>query len=312
VRPGATLVVLTAVAVSALGTEGAGVAVARSRRPSAAVARSRRPSAAVARDAVASADPFTTPALKRYLAGRAGDITAAAYDIDTGLTFLYRPGVREQTASIIKVDILATLLHQRQGRGGLGGADSAVAQGMIEASDNDDATDLWDDEGGAPAVAGFDARAGMSQTTPNLAWGLTTTTPRDQLRLLRLIMLPGQLLDTRSRDYEYELMRHVIPSERWGISGGVAATAQVALKNGWLPLETDDWQVNSIGKVAGSGRDYLLAVMTDREPSEAYGIATIEHISAAVWRALRTQTGDELIPPAPTAPAAITYSSGNG
>jgi beta-lactamase class A len=270
VRRAAKLLALTALVGSALGAVGAGSVVA-STRPSA-----RR----------SSADPFTSPALRRYLAARAGDITAAVYDIATGRTYLYRPGVREQTASIVKVDILATLLHEKQARGGLSGAEEATAQGMIEASDNDDATDLWNADGGAPAVHAFDEKAGMSQTTPNVAWGMTTTTPLDQLKLLRLVMLPNHLLTTPSRIYEYELMRNVIPSEDWGVSGGVGAGAAVALKNGWLPLP-GGWQVNSIGQIVGSGRRYLLAVMTNRDPTEDYGIATIEHISGSVWGAFR-------------------------
>jgi beta-lactamase class A len=268
----AALLAVTALAVAALGVEGLGVATGRGRHP----ARGRH----------ASANPFASPGLRHYLSGRAGNITAAVYDIDTGRTYLYRPGVREQTASIVKVDILATLLHETQTRGGLSGGDAAVAQGMIEASDNDDATDLWNDEGGAAAVHHFDEEAGMRQTSPSLSWGLTTTTPLDQLKLLRIVMLPNRLLRTSSRVYEYELMRHVIPSEDWGVSAGVGANAKVALKNGWLPLP-GGWQVNSIGQIVGSGRRYLLAVMTDEDPSEDYGIATIERISATVWVTFR-------------------------
>ncbi len=238
----------------------------------------------------AATNPFTTAALRNYLRHRAGNITAAVYDVTSRTTYLYRPGVREQTASIVKADILATLLHQTQGRGGLSDEQSDIAQGMIEASDNDDATDLWDEEGGAPAVHAFDEEADMNQTTPNAAWGLTTTTPRDQLKLLRLVMLPNHLLDLASREYEYELMRNVIPFDHWGVSGGLGPTAVVALKNGWLPLEGGDWQVNSIGQVVGSGRHYLIAVMTNGDPTEDFGIATIERISAAAWQALRAQS----------------------
>ena len=274
-RRRAKLIVMTALAAAALGGECAGVAAAH--------ARSR------------SASPFAIPALRGYLAARAGHITAAAYDINTGRTYLYRPGVREQTASIVKVDILATLLHERQRSGGLSGTEQGIAQGMIEESDNDDATDLWNAEGGAGAVQAFDDEAGMTQTSANVAWGLTTTTPRDQLRLLRLVMLPNRLLTASSRGYEYELMRQVIPSEDWGVSAGVGPGARVALKNGWLPLP-GGWQVNSIGQITGSGRRYLLAVMTDGDPSEGYGIDTIERISAAAWQALRPQTLDRLIP----------------
>ncbi|HWF49632.1 MAG TPA: serine hydrolase [Solirubrobacteraceae bacterium] len=271
----ARVLMVTALAVSTPMIEGAGVSAARTRHD--------------------AANPFTSR-LREHLEGRSGNITAAAYDINTRRTYLYRPGVREETASIVKADILATLLHEKQHHGGLSSAEIGIAQGMIEASDNGDATALWNEEGGGPAVAAFDARVGMTETTPNLAWGLTTTTPRDQLKLLRLIMLPNRVLLTSSRVFEYELMRNVISSERWGVSGGVPFGAVVALKNGWLPFGAG-WHVNSIGRITGFGRRYLLAVMTDSDPTEGYGIDTIEHISAAVWHALKLQTLDRFIPP---------------
>ncbi len=46
---------------------------------------------------------------------RTDNLTAAVYDNVTGTTSLYRPGVAEDTASIMKVDILATLLAQAPG-----------------------------------------------------------------------------------------------------------------------------------------------------------------------------------------------------
>ncbi len=237
-----------------------------------------------------SRDPFDSPSLRTYLAHRSGDVSAAAYDVDTGATYLYRPQVREQTASIVKVDILATLLHQAQRRGrGLTAAEKALAQPMIEMSDNGDASALWNQEGGANAVSAFDREVGMDETTPNAAgyWGLTWTTASDQLALLRRVMLPNRLLDLGSRKYEYELMRHVVASQDWGVSAGLAQRAAVALKNGWLPLPSGDWQVNSIGSIVGSGRKYLIAVLTRKDPTEDYGISTIEQISAATWQALR-------------------------
>jgi beta-lactamase class A len=235
------------------------------------------------------ANPFASSPLRDYLAHRAGNVTAAVYDVNTGTTYLYRPHVREHTASIVKVDILATLLHQAQVRGaGLSPAQQALAVPMIEQSDNGAAEALWEQAGRAAAVRAFDQGAGIDDTTPNVAgyWGLTWTTARDQVDLLRDVMLPNQLLNLAARRYEYELMRHVIPGQRWGISAGVGGGAMVAIKNGWLPLTPTDWQVNSIGSVAGSGRRYLLAVLTKENPTEDYGIATIEHIAAAAWQTL--------------------------
>jgi hypothetical protein len=228
-------------------------------------------------------DPFTQTGLRSWLAKRPGDITAALRDLHTGRTMVYRPGHAEHTASIVKVDILATLLHERQAQGPLDGETKEIAAGMIENSDADDATDLWNDEGGASAVQDFDDAVGLHDTTASVHWGLMTTTPSDQLTLLHTALFANPLLTPSSRAYIAGLMRHISSFDSWGVTAGPdAAHAQVAFKNGWLPYD-GSWQVNSIGDVRGSGRHYLIAVMTDGSATEGEGIGTIEHISRAVW-----------------------------
>ena len=232
---------------------------------------------------------FTEPSVAAFLAANgAEDVTAAVYDDVTGRTSLYRPGTEEETASIMKVDILATLLEQDQADGqAFTAAEQALAQSMIGESDNDDAQDLWDDEGGATAVQQFDATAGLTQTDPDAAgyWGLSTTTAADQVQLLRTVAYPNDVLTPASQSYELGLMSHVEADQAWGVSAGPGANATVALKNGWLPLDAGGWQVNSIGYVNGDGRDYVIAVLTDGA-TEANGIATIQGLSGLLWQEL--------------------------
>jgi len=233
--------------------------------------------------------PFASAAMRRFLASRRGNITAAVDDLTTGQEFVYRPGVREETASIIKAAILATLLHrtQRDDRS-LTASERATARGMIEASDNNDATRLWNEDGGGAGVGAFLRAAGLTQTTfagPGL-WGLTHTTPVDQIRLLRTIVLPNRLLRATAQAYELGLMAHVIPMDYWGVSGGIPRGVPVALKNGWLPQPGIAWQINSIGEIRGRGEHYVIAVMTNGNPSEGYGISTIAGISRIIWREL--------------------------
>ena len=240
----------------------------------------------------AAVDPLATPAIRSYIGSRAGDITVAVENLRSGRTYVYNSGAREQTASIMKVDILETLLRQAiDANTPLSAQQAGLVQGMIENSNNDDAQDLWDAEGGAGAVAAYNARAGMTQTVPNAAgyWGLSTTSAADQIALLRQLVDQHGLLNTASKRYQLGLMENVESDQAWGVSGGVPAGVSVALKNGWLPVSSG-WQVNSIGRVRGDGRWYLIAVLTNGDGSEAYGITTIQGISSDVWNSLAARS----------------------
>ena len=233
---------------------------------------------------------FATAAIGGYLQTQDSDINAAVYNLDTGQLSLYRPGAIEYTASIVKVDILATLLHQSEQQGtGLSDEEQDLATTMIENSDDDAATDLWDDIGQQTGLASFDSLIPLPDTVPGADgyWGETTTTGADQVDLLRELVQPSSLLEQSAQSYELGLMENVESDQAWGVSAGAPAGVTVALKNGWLPLEDNgDWQVNSIGWVDGEGRDYLIAVLTKNNETEASGIAAIEGLSQLVWNTL--------------------------
>ena len=242
-------------------------------------------------------DPFGAAAAS-YLSGRAGTVLAAVYDLRTGRSWHLGQGPPQAEASIVKLDVLETLLAERaQGDGtGLSASDRTLAGQMIEDSDNDAATSLWYAVGGAARIRSFNARAGLTHTAPSSCvvcpgfawpgWGLTTTTPDDQIALLRQLVTPSSVLPRAAREYALSLMQDVTPSQRWGVSGGVPAQVTVALKNGWLPLHGtgSDWQINSVGWISGGGRNYLMAVLSTGNPSEQYGIDTIDELAATVWQ----------------------------
>jgi beta-lactamase class A len=232
-------------------------------------------------------NPFTSSAVRAFLSTRGGEVTAALYDVRSRQLFTLNPGVHEDEASIAKVDIVATLLHEAGAPLEAPDADDATA--AIEDSDNDAAQDLWQAAGGDPAIAAFNRAAGLTHTLldPQGVWGHDETTAADQVRLLETLTTPNPLLPTSARRYELALMRNVSSAQAWGVSAGVLAPATVALKNGWLtPDNETGWQVNSIGVVRGRYRDYLLAVLTSGAPDMTYGVETIEGISRRVWRYL--------------------------
>ena len=243
----------------------------------------------------AAASPFTSRRLRGYLAGRAGHVTAALYDARTKKTWLLHPRSAQYTASIVKVEIMGAALHEAEAAGrDLPPAEAALMPSMIENSDNDSATTLLQDVGGPSAIARFDRSAGMNDTIPSKlalipgtslpGWGLTTTTALDEVTLVSDFAYPSSVLSDAARRYGLSLMEHVEAGQDWGVSGGVPAGTTVALKNGWLPVGSSGWQVNSIGWISGHGRNYVLAVLTDGSPTEAYGIDTVETIARDVYR----------------------------
>jgi hypothetical protein len=228
--------------------------------------------------------------LSSYVAKRHGAIAVAVWDGVAKDLMVVHPKLRGRTASIVKVDILETLLHKTGGH--LSEEQRETATSMIENSDNDSATDLWDQDGAAPGVHAYNDDLGLKQTTPNVDWGLTTTSAADQVTLVRELLHTSTLLTSWSRHFQRTLMRHVEADQQWGISAGPPKTAVVGIKNGWLPVTEDNnkWAVNSVGWVNGGGKHYVIAVLTQHEPSMGYGIDTIEHISRTVWKHMTVST----------------------
>ncbi len=221
-----------------------------------------------------------------YVATRADNVTVAVQDLTTNQIYQFRPGVVENTASTLKVDILATLLGQAQAAGrSLTPDEQSLAVPMIEESLDSAADALWTRLGPA-AVGAFERAAGMTATVPATdgIWGSTTTTALDRLAMIRTVVEPNSLLTDASRAYVLSLMENVTPSQDWGATGGVPPGVTVALKNGFAVL--DGWQINTTGWVNGAGRDYLIAVLTNGNASEQYGIDTVNGVSALVWRVL--------------------------
>ncbi|MEU8033103.1 serine hydrolase [Streptomyces sp. NPDC049099] len=215
-------------------------------------------------------------------------VTAAVLDLDgAGRTpVVHGKDTAYDTASIVKVDILAALLLQAQDAGRRLTADErGRAEPMIERSDNTAANALWRQIGQAPGLAAANKRLGLTSTTggPGARWGLTRTTASDQIRLLRAVFdgTPAKAgsggLTTESRAYIRTLMGHVVPEQTWGVSAAGGSGSPRALKNGWLQRNTSGlWDVNSVGQVTVKGHRCLVAVLSNGSASMRDGISLVE------------------------------------
>ncbi|MFE3659932.1 serine hydrolase [Streptomyces sp. NPDC059165] len=216
-------------------------------------------------------------------ASGAGHAAVAIADLTTGRSATAGDGHAFATASIVKVGILAALLLTAQDADRtLTDQERQWAAMMIQVSDNAAATALWDAIGGADGLAQANRRLGLSETTPGSdgLWGLTQTTAADQLRLLRAVFTDNSPLSKASRDYMQQLMDGIAAEQGWGISAAADDSASTRLKNGWLSRsETGLWVINSIGTTERDGNRFLVAVLSDDQPSQAAGISLVETIA---------------------------------
>jgi hypothetical protein len=223
------------------------------------------------------------------LRGRPGYQAVSVYDAVTQVSCYVNSSQHFSSASIVKTIILATLLrwHQQTGTP-LSATEKKEATLMITQSDNDAATYLWD-EVGMDRLQDFLDAAKMNETElgQDGYWGLTQVTAHDEMVLLELLDEPNPVLDSASRGYALGLMSQVISAQRWGTPYGAPDDVTVHVKNGWLadPL----WHVNSLGVFTGkdgTDKNYLIAVLTDGNPTEQDGIDTIQNVAKVVHRDL--------------------------
>lgn len=224
--------------------------------------------------------------LAAYLAGRPGSVTVSAQGLG-GPRMVYTKGeATNVTASIVKVQVMATVMRRAQERGrGLTEWEKSKIVPMIRVSDNAATSALWSYVGGGREVARVDRLMGLTATSVSStgSWGLTVTTAPDNVTLMNRFAYANTVISNRNRAYGLSLMDSITPSQDWGVSAGPPA-GTVQLKNGWLP-RTDGWHVNSIGFSSSGPTPYSIAILThSTSGSMDTQVDTIEGASRIIWR----------------------------
>ncbi|MER6568199.1 serine hydrolase [Streptomyces sp. NPDC001093] len=233
------------------------------------------------------------------LATRKGTVAIGLYDRSTSTTCTLRATSSYDSASTVKVTVLATLLWDaKQHNRYLTDREISLTKAMITKSDNDATTALWK-QLGLTRIKGFLAAAGMTNTVPgaNGYWGLTQENVTDEQKLLKLVTARNSVLSDNSRAYILKLMGEVISAQRWGTPAGAPSTVSVHVKNGWLQRATHGWRVHSLGTFDGAGHDYMISVLTQDNSTMDYGVTTIQNVAKAIHKDL-----------VPTTPGTAVYT----
>jgi hypothetical protein len=198
-----------------------------------------------------------------------------------------------ETASVIKVVVMTCVMARAEGQGRLVNEwELSLMWPMITYSDNDATDVLWSDLGGGPGVASCLDALGVSGITPYQGpyWGTSTASAGGMASLVARLTF-GEIVNPVHRAVALALMTSVVPEQRWGIPAGADDSGQeiVGVKDGWYP-DDDGWRVNSVGFITPlqpGAEPYAIAVMTNYQSTQEYGIETIEGLALPVYQALR-------------------------
>jgi hypothetical protein len=236
----------------------------------------------------AAANRVLAAALAPVLANHAGSIAVGIIDCASGTGAVYGGRRRFPAASIFRADMLAALLlrHQRPGAALSKGEQELVGQ-MLEESGSA-AGSVWRAIGGAAGMTRANQALGLRRTRPGPGghWNLADTTVRDQLSLLMDLTSPWSPLSAASRSYELTLMRQPRAGQARGVTAAGSAATEAAVQDSWLS-DRGLWVVNSVGAIRSRGRELLVAVLCDRQPTKSAGLA---RVTAAARAAVRSVT----------------------
>jgi hypothetical protein len=215
---------------------------------------------------------------RRYAKGRRGLVSFAVVDTG-GRSYHYRGRARYASASVIKALFLVAYLRKVKAEGrGLTASERALLEPMIRVSDNEAAAAVYGLLGSARVErVARAARMRFFQGIP-AHWASGEIAALDQARFFARL---ERLLPPRFNRYARRLLRTIVDWQTWGHPHRRTPTR--------LPRPLQDRPahepqphrqiVHQVARLERRGRIFTLAVLTDRQPSDSYGIATITGIT---------------------------------
>lgn len=214
------------------------------------------------------------------------------HDGRTGVRCGFHENSQLFTRSVVKVALSASLLRLRQKQGRrASAAEYRLMNAAITRSVNAAGQAIYDRLGGMGPLRSLFRGFGVNGVmyTNNGRWGNTGLSAGQHVQFLRALA-DGSNRGLRAADKAYliERMHHLINKQVWGVGIGVPPGTYFAIKGGWGPSASQPgYIVNSIGVVRPrSGGQYELAILTNRNPSEAAGKRRLNRSAKVINTAL--------------------------
>jgi hypothetical protein len=214
-------------------------------------------------------------AAKDFANRRLGRVSFAVLDT-AGALACYRCEASYHSASVVKAMLLVAYLNRLAAEGEPLPADhEAYLEAMIRASDNDAASAIYVHVGdqGLSALA---RQAQMVNFKVSDSWGSARITAADQARFFA--QMPD-LTAPAYRDYAQALLGSITPAQSWGIPEVSRPEWQTFFKGGWLTTRRGSL-VHQVARLEKNGSVIAIAILTDGDPSDAYGRETVRGIAS--------------------------------
>jgi hypothetical protein len=212
---------------------------------------------------------------RAWLAHRAGITAFAVVDTEGRISGvnIHR---RYVSASVVKAMLLVAYLDElAASHRGLDSWSQSELYPMIHVSDNSAATAIWQRVGDGELYH-LAQRAHMTDFSISGIWANAQISAADQARFFFEM---DHLLPRRFDGYARWLLSGIVGYESWGIPAIARPRWDVFFKGGWRGTGRGQL-VHQIARLEHGHTRFALAVMTDGDPSQAYGVATIEGVTA--------------------------------
>ncbi|MGH2744348.1 MAG: M15 family metallopeptidase [Thermoleophilaceae bacterium] len=281
-RPPRAAIVLSAAAAVAVAAVAIAATLPTEAGPDATLAFSAPTGIKSSEDATPPRKPAAFPPRARVRAARnwlRGRVGASFALIDSrGRPYGWAPRRRYVTASVVKAMLLVAYLRRLGGPPGP--ADRAVLGPMIRWSDNEAADAIYARVGDAGILA-LARRAHMRDLTVAGHWGGVYFSAEDQARFFGRF---DRFVPRRARGYARRLLSSIVPAQRWGFSRFAARRGwKTFFKGGWRPTDSGRL-VHEAAMFERGGRRFSLAVLTDGNPSQEYGTATLRGVAKRLFK----------------------------
>ena len=212
---------------------------------------------------------------RRFAEGRSGEVSFALID-SRGHAFGWNERRRYVSASIVKAPLMVAELRRQANEKprAVDGGTAALLRAMVTYSDNSSADVIYL-RGRDEALYDVAQRTGMRRFTVAGHWGNAQVTAADMARFMSRI---DDAVPRRHRPMAHELLGGVVEDQRWGIPAAAEPRWRTELKGGWRSTDAGEL-VHQAARLERGKRKLSIAVLTDGQPSQAYGRETVQGVA---------------------------------